>query len=84
MQQAQQEHPVSRRLRGADANKAHAALGSMGNRLSQRRVCHRWPRSRPRFLHFVGEFSDQGRSAVKGSTPLVEVITALVAGGNAA
>ena len=29
------------------------------------------------------EFSDQGRSAVKGETPLLEVITALVAGGAA-
>ena len=29
------------------------------------------------------EFQDRGRSAVKGKTPLVEVITALVAGGNA-
>jgi uncharacterized protein YbjT (DUF2867 family) len=30
------------------------------------------------------EFQDHGRSAVKGNTPLVEVITALVAGGKAA
>jgi uncharacterized protein YbjT (DUF2867 family) len=30
------------------------------------------------------EFSDQGRSAVKGDTPLLEVITALVAAGGAA
>ena len=29
------------------------------------------------------EFSDQGRSAVKGDTPLLDVITALVAGGAA-
>ena len=46
------------------------------------------PRPRMRMLDGFNEgwieFSDQGRSAVKGSTPLVEVITALVAGGNAA
>ena len=30
------------------------------------------------------EFQDQGRSAKKGTTPLVEVITALVAGSKAA
>ena len=30
------------------------------------------------------EFQDHGRSAVKGNTPLVDVITALVAGSNAA
>ena len=29
------------------------------------------------------EFPDQGRSAVKGDTPLLDVITALVAGSGA-